>query len=484
MVFADFSVVTPWALEPDAPCLCVSSAECSDESELITEVSILLCKDKNLVLCCPKVTRPIGSAHTNGSLRESRSVVESKISAQTQDILEEDPTSTMQTSVPFLEESTWDVPMDESEGLNDTDTSTVESKNVTHMDPAEDSAEVTQKLESDTVIKNVNQVLLQHRRKEFLSKPRLIHGKILSNRVTNAPSIFDFRASENMIRDNLEAKKISQSMPVSLVQGDEDDSNVLNLIHEVRSFESRRTVPKQPDLLMDSVRETKSVPPDTVVLKNSYFDIKPRVLPATKRLPEKMSDLLEQKTSLEKALTLDVVSAQATNENASPLSELDVAERDDTSNGNLSYPEDVEDVKRVARSHASEPNEETTRSTFSTASSPISETASQTETEAASMKRFRRPPRVLPLRNLPNEEHGSNKFANSKERARSLFDKSNETRRKQVSHFINRNDPNPKKLNSMKVSHSTTEKIGNEGSSSENSVGLLTEESEVVDEHH
>ncbi|XP_031844602.2 uncharacterized protein LOC116432206 isoform X1 [Nomia melanderi] len=474
-VLVDFSVVTPRTLESNDSCPCVSSAECSEKSRLFfnnVQVLILPCEDKNLVRCCSTVARSIEAAHTNGSLWESKNEVDSKISS-TQEIVEE-PTSMMQISVPSLEESAWDVPVNESEGLDDA--STVESKNVTRTDPAEDSAEVTQKLRSDAIVKNVNQVPLQHPRKEFLSEPRLIHGKILSNTVTSASSISNFRASGSAVRGNLEPKRTGQTVPVSLAH-DEDDSYVLDLIYKVKNFESRRTVPKQPDLLLDSVGEARLAPPDAVVLNNGYFNMKLRVLPAARRLSEKMSDPLEQKTSLEKALTLDRVSAQATNENASPLSELDVAERDDTSNGNLSHPEDVEDVKRVARSHASEPNEETPGF-----SSPVSEAASQTEAEAAPTKRFRRPPRVLPFRNLHNEEHGSGKFANSQERARSLFDKSNEMRRKQVSLLINRNDSSPKKSGSMKANYSSTERTGNEGSSSESSVDLSTEESELVDE--
>ncbi|XP_076653749.1 uncharacterized protein LOC143359598 isoform X2 [Halictus rubicundus] len=380
--------------------------------------------------------------------------------------VEEDVTTESQAS---LEVPTSDVPVNirETEDLGNVDAGTPESKNDASTDSVGDSGEVTQNILNGMGFTDVNQIPLRHPKAELPPKPRLALVETQNEEIPNSPRSVTSSEDHQMKKARLET-------PIRPFQQDEEESDVLDLIRAVKFFESRRTVPKQPDLLLNIPRRINFAPSGAVVLSKGYFNTNLRVLSAANRLSEKMSDLAKQKTLLETALTPDRVSAQATNENASSVSELDVAQRDDTSIRNLSHPEDVDDVKRVARSHASEPNEEPKEDRRSKSLSPRAKTGNQADAEAVPLKPFKRPPRVLPVRHLSKEETDSNKFASSRERAISLFNKSNENRRKQVSLLANRNDSNLSKINSSKSSSTTTEET--ESSTSDGSVNLLIEE--------
>ncbi|XP_076289372.1 uncharacterized protein LOC143213419 [Lasioglossum baleicum] len=452
--FVNFCIVASRTLGSYDSCPCVPSTGCPDDFQLSidNQVLILPCESRNLVRCCSTKPRSIESARASELPRNSESTL-LKINEA------EAGTTELNISMHIKENIEGDVTT-ESHGTEDLD------NNV--------AAETSESKSMDST--DVNRVPLQHPRTELPPKPRLAIAKAQNEEIPNSPRTVSFTASKDR-----QVKNGRLATPIQPFQPDEDESDILDFIREVKFFESRRTVPKQPDLLQNIPRRINSAPSKAVILNKGYFNMNVRVLSTAKRLSEKMSDLAKQKTLLEAALTPDRVSAQATNENASSVSELDVAQRDDTSIRNLPHPEDTDDVKRVARSHASEPNEEPEEDRRSKSLSPRAKTGNQVEAETVPVKPFKRPPRILPVRHLSKEETDSTKFTSSRERAISLFNKSNESRRKQVSLLANRNDSNFSKINSSKSSSSTTEQTETETlieteSSTDGSVNLLIEE--------
>ncbi|XP_033321758.2 uncharacterized protein LOC117217946 [Megalopta genalis] len=486
--FVNIYIVASRTLGSDDSCPCVPSTKCSVDVQLVVDKQVLIlpCESRDLVRCCSTVPRSIESARAIVSPWDSKNTLSQTYETETvstelnipthiEDSVEEDETTESRTNVPFLEVSTWDIPVNihEAEGLNDEDKNADESKTATSANSTDESTEMTQNVQDGMGTTDVNQVPLHHPRTESPPASRLV--EIQKKKLSNSRRTVSSTASKDVKQGLQITKKGRLASPVQLFQLDEGEPYVEDLIREVRVFESRRTAPRRPDLLLNTARRINFVTSKAVVLNKSYFNTNLRVLPTAKSTSEKVSDLVKQKTLLETVLTPDGVSAQAINENASSVSELDMAQRDDTSIRNLSHPEDIDDVKRVARSHASEPNEEPKGGRTSKSLSSRAKKGNQMEAEAASVKPFKRPPRVLPVRHLSKEENDSNKFANSRERAISLFNKSNEARRKQVSLLANRNDSTLTKTNSSKSNSTTSDEIET-GSSLDGKVNLLIKE--------
>ncbi|XP_078045299.1 uncharacterized protein LOC144474384 [Augochlora pura] len=498
--FINICIVASRTLGSDDSCPCVPSTKCSNDVQLFVDnqVLILPCESRDLVRCCSTVPRSIEAARAIESPWDSENTLSQRnetgtvatalnIPTHIEDSVEKNKTTESQsTNVPFLEAFAWDIPVNihEAEDLNGEDKNADESKNTTAVNSTDGSTEMTQNVQDGMGTTDVKQVLLHHPRTELPPATRLVETQ--NEKFSNSRRTVSSTASEDVKQGFQIKKKGRLAMPVQLFQLDAGEPYVEDLIREVRVFESRRTAPRRPDLLMNTARRINFVTSKAVVLNKSYFNTNLRVLSTAKSTSEKVSDLVKQKTLLETALTPDGVSAQAINENASSVSELDVTQRDDTSIRNLSHPEDIDDVKRVARSHASEPNEEPEVGRTSKSLSSRAKIENQMDAEDTSVKPFKRPPRVLPVRHLSKEENGTNKFANSRERAISLFNKSNEVRRKQVSLLANRNDSILSKMNSLKSNSTTSEEIETESSSLDGKVNLLIKENvpELSDEGH
>lgn len=297
-----------------------------------------------------------------------------------------------------------------------------------------------------------------------------IHERMLNRIVTPPPFPEQYRSEDKLVKQEI----------VSYAEEDQD------LIQQATSFESFRTFPKKPVSLpftdseseeQKSARDANSLIPGKVFFNSDY---RSEFSSIPKRVAEESSDPLGRKTSLGTLLTLDGASTRAVNENASSSSGLD----DDTSISGLSEAEDAENIKRVARSHDSELDERSAEETrnFSYVDNASASTKLDEKKEVPLAKGFKRPPRVLPIRNLRSEERASGKFASSKERAKSLFDKSNEARRKQVSFIINRNDPRMKKFRTANRDSTSTQRVDSKYSDSDrNETSSAEETTRLVD---
>ncbi|XP_076675248.1 uncharacterized protein LOC143372661 [Andrena cerasifolii] len=458
--------VAPWIITVDDTCPCSRPDQCPNDSRVAfknSQVIKLPCENEQLVRCCSSVRRPIESLIVRGSparskqendivkkyadtslLKEETRVSEVVHAAGTSDEYSE---TTLQSTVPSVKESSTDarVPSLNAQLSESNDKIEVNATRDDDVDRATKSnAETLQSAKSDTSVGVDQKPTLKNR--QMLSKLRPMHVRVLNRgQATTQSEQSGGKKSDEFVRPEIKP----------FVQDEEEQLYVQGLIDEAKHFESFRTLPKEsvPFPIRNSKQreeevvagKTDFVAPGKPILNRGNHSPAGFKLPSIpKSVPEKIGDHLERKTSLGVAVTLDEASTRATNENTSPTRRLD----DDTLVRHLLHPEDEENIKRVARSHGLE-TDSNDLSDFSKSMSRTSSPIADDETTGVgAIRRFKRPPRILPMRNLQSQESDSSKYASSKERAKSLFQKSNETRRKHVSFIINRNESNAKKLNS------------------------------------
>lgn len=402
------------------------------------------------------------SAERSSLLKEKTRVPEVVHAEGTADEYSE---TTLQSTVPSVEESSTGalVPSLNAQLSENNDKIEVNASGDDDVGGATKSdAEMLRSVKNQTFVGAEQKTTLKT--EEMLSTLRPMHVRVL-NRDQGHKSNAQLEQSGRKKSDEFVRPEVEP-----FVEDEEEQLYVQGLIDQATHFESFRIFPKKPVPfpIRNSKQREEEVPvgkaafvaPGKAILNRGYHSAASFKLPSIpKSVPEKIGDPLERKTSLGVAVTLDEASTRATNENTSPTRRLDDG---DILVRHLSDPEDQENIKRVARSHALE----TDSNDFSDFSKIINRTSSPIAenemTEIGAIRRFKRPPRILPTRNLQSQGFDSSKYVSSKERARSLFQKSNETRRKQVSFIINRNESNTKKLNSSDSDFPSMEKVEND----------------------
>ena len=483
--------VAPWSISLDDTCPCSTPDQCPNDSRVLfknRQVTKVPCENEQLVRCCSLVGRPIESGivrrapvsigqeneivKENGMVTEHSaeisSLLEEKTSVsdmvlQAEGTTEEYSETTLQSTVPSVEESSTDaalVPSLNTQLSENNDKIEVNATGDGDVDRATKSdAKMLQSVKNEASAGVDRKTTLE--KGKMFSEPRLTHARVFNRgQGTRQFEQSGRKKSNEFVRPEIEP----------FVQDEEDPLYVQDLIDEATHFESFRTIPKET--VTFPIRNSKQreeifvgkenfVASGKAILNRGYHSAASFELPSIpKSVPEKIGDPLVRKTSLRVAVTLDEASTRATNENTRPTRRL--VDYDDTLVRHLSDPEDEENIKRVARSHTLE----TDSNDFSDFSKSMNRTSSPIAedemTRIGTMRRFKRPPRILPTRNLRSQEFDSSKYASSKERTRSLFQKSNETRRKQVSFIVNRNESNPKKLNSSDSDFPSTKKVEND----------------------
>lgn len=493
-------------LATDDSCPCRPANQCPNRSEFRynnSQVLILPCESESLARCCSIVPKPIESAYTNGPFQDHRNRLEANDETDTEtdaneilsvsDSMYVGENLEVRSSVPSLEISSSDAPVlslnvrfSEDHRAN---TDTVEEKSVDRTVPSGSHANASRTVKNLVNFTNANkESSLQ------LLKPRQRYVGTVKKIETSTPTPVKQEESITRVSDRF----VTSDVP-RFTQNNEEESYIKVLIDQATNFESYRTSSRQAVLFQnrDSKAQKRTSlagridPPirGEAILNKAYRPKAIFELPSIpKSVTEKINGHLEQKTSLEIPLTLDEVSTRATNENASSVSKLDSLQRDDTLIRNLSHPEDTENVKRVSRSGGSVFNEEskveTTEGSFNSSnSSSVSnvnaETVDQDQTKATQARRFKRPPRILPTKNLRSEENASNKFTNSRQRGRSLFDILSERRKKHASIIINRSNSSLKKFAPVNDNSTSAEERENVNGSSDNNVNLLSIEEDT-----